>query len=509
MTDFLLEALDQGLFTSITDNGAGGLSSSVGEMARATGGATIDLARAKLKYPGLMPWEILLSEAQERMTVGIPPDLLDAFLALAARREVEAAAIGTFTDSGYFHVLHDERTVALLEMEFLHDGLPEMRLSARWNPPTARPLPAIELSPEEALREILARENIASKEAKSRQYDHEVKARTVIKPFTGVFLVDYERPEGVVLSEGINPWYSDLDTRHMAMAVVDEAVRRLVAGGARPGTISALDNFCWPDPVESEITPDGQYKLAQLVRACQGLHEACVAFGVPLISGKDSMKNDSTRGGVKISIPPTLLLSAMGRIDDVALAQTPEPKAIGDLLYIVGETAAELGASEFARWIESRHRDGTDAPRDAAVGGSPPVTDPVLMRTRYGKMSQAIAEGVPASVKTPSLGGVAVALAWMAFGAELGLKVDLDAQPVTDGLDLWNRLFSESSGRFLVTVPPSRADRFEDIMAGEPVARLGIVDDPGRLVITFEGTTIIDSDVPELKNIWQAPLARF
>jgi len=519
MTDFLLEALDQSLFTSITDNGAGGLSSSVGEMARATGGATIDLAQAKLKYPGLMPWEILLSEAQERMTVGIPPDRVDTFLALAEQREVEATAIGSFTDSGYFHVLHGERTVALLEMEFLHDGLPEMRLSACWKPPATRPLPAVDVTPEQALREILARENIASKEAKSRQYDHEVKARTVIKPFTGVeadvpadatvFLVDYERPEGVVLSEGINPWYSDLDTRHMAMAVVDEAVRRLVAGGARPGTISALDNFCWPDPVESEVTPDGQYKLAQLVRACQGLHDACVAFGVPLISGKDSMKNDSTRGGVKISIPPTLLLSAMGRIDDVALAQTPEPKAVGDHLYIVGETAAELGASEFARWLESRGRDGIGATRDAAVGGNPPVTDPSRMRIRYGKMSQAIAEGVPASVKTPSLGGLAVALAWMAFGAELGLKVDLGDQPASDGLDLWNRLFSESTGRFLVTVPPGEGDRFEELMAGEPVAQLGTVEEPGRLVITFEGNTIIDSDVLELKNIWQAPLARF
>ncbi|MFC1545727.1 AIR synthase-related protein, partial [Gemmatimonadota bacterium] len=326
MTDFLLEALDHGLFTSITDNGAGGLSSSVGEMAQATGGAKIDLAKAKVKYPGLMPWEILLSEAQERMTVGVPPDLLYRFLELAARREVEATPLGTFTDSGFFHVLYGEQTVALIEMGFLHDGWPEPQLNALWNAPLSRPLPDPDLSPDLALQGLLARENIASKEEKSRQYDHEVKARTIVKPFVGVsadvpadatvFLVDLERPEGVVLAEGINPWFSDLDTRHMAMAVVDEAVRRLIAGGARPGTISALDNFCWPDPVESTATPDGRYKLAQLVRTCQGLHDSCVAYGVPLISGKDSMKNDSTRGGVKISIPPTLLVSAMGRIDD-------------------------------------------------------------------------------------------------------------------------------------------------------------------------------------------------
>ncbi|MFC1628550.1 AIR synthase-related protein [Gemmatimonadota bacterium] len=519
MTDFLLEALDRGLYTSITDNGAGGLSSSVGEMAQATGGATIDLTKAKVKYPGLMPWEILLSEAQERMTVGIPPDLLDGFLELAARREVEATPLGTFTDSGFFHVLHGEQTVALIEMGFLHNGWPEPQLNARWNAPTSRPLPEHDLVPDLALRGLLARENIASKEEKSRQYDHEVKARTIVKPFVGVsadvpadatvFLVDLERPEGVVLAEGINPWYSDLDTRHMAMAVVDEAVRRLIAGGAKPGTISALDNFCWPDPVESTATPDGRYKLAQLVRTCQGLHDSCVAYGVPLISGKDSMKNDSTRGGVKISIPPTLLVSAMGRIDDVALSQTPEPKAAGDILYIVGETAPELGASEFARWIESRDGSRPEGTLDGAVGGSPPVTEPQRMRIRYERMSRAIADGIPASVKTPSLGGLAVALAWMSFGAELGLRVDLGSQPVSGEVDLWERLFSESTGRFIVTVPPDQTARFEEALAGEPVARAGTVEDAPRLVITLGGETLIDSDIMELKDIWKAPLAGF
>ncbi len=346
-----------------------------------------------------------------------------------------------------------------------------------------------------------------------------MKARTIVKPFVGVaadvpadatvFLVDFDRPEGVVLAEGINPWFSDLDTRHMAMAVVDEAVRRLVAGGAKPGTISALDNFCWPDPVESTTTPDGRYKLAQLVRTCQGLHDACVAYGVPLISGKDSMKNDSTRGGVKISIPPTLLVSTMGRIDDVALSQTPEPKAAGDILYIVGETAPELGASEFARWAESRNGSLEEGPLDAAVGGSPPVTDPHLMRVRYEKMSKAIADGIPASVKTPSLGGLGVALAWMAFGAELGLRVDLDALPIRGEIDLWGRLFSESTGRFLVTVPPDQAALFEDALAGEPVARLGTVEDSPRLVISLDGETLIDDDIMELKRIWKAPLAGF
>ncbi len=529
MTDFMLEALELDLFTSLTDNGAGGLSSSVGEMARSTGGAELDLAMAPLKYPGLMPWEILLSEAQERMTVGVPPDRLDSFVELAARREVEATPLGTFTDSGYFHVRYGQQTVAYLEMGFLHDGWPKPVLPARWERPASRPLPEIAAAPQQVLEELLKGVNIASKEVKSRQYDHEVKGRTVIKPFVGVsadtpseatvFLVDYNRPEGVVLAEGINPYYSDLDTRAMAMAVVDEAVRRLIATGARPGTISALDNFCWPDPVESPSTPDGRYKLAQLIRTCEGLYEACVAYGVPLISGKDSMKNDSTRGGVKISIPPTLLVSAMGKIDDVRLARTPEPKGAGDRIYVVGETRQELGASEFARWAEATGGGTADSSTggaeaggggiDAAVGGRPPSTDPARLNERYRKMATAIDKGIPESVKTPSLGGLGAALAWMAFGAELGIEVDLDLLPVEGEVDLWGRLFSESTGRFLITVTTQTADAFETALAGEPLARLGCVTSNGRLVITAGGSPVVDADVLELKRTWKATLAGF
>ena len=520
MTDFLLEALREGLFTSITDNGAGGLSSSVGEMAQATGGAELDLAKAPVKYPGLEPWEILLSEAQERMTVGVPPDRLEAFLELAERREVEATPLGSFTDSGYFHVRYGERTVAHLEMEFLHEGWPRYDIPAVWEPPENRPLPDVDVSSQEALEELLQRVNIASKEMKSRQYDHEVKARTVVKPFTGVaadtpadatvFMVDYDRAEGVVLSEGINPFYTDLDTRGMAMAIMDEAIRRQIAAGASPGTISALDNFCWPDPVLSPATPDGPYKLAQLVRACEGLYEACVAFGVPLISGKDSMKNDSTRGGVKISIPPTLLISAMGKIPDLRLAQTPEPKAAGDLIYAVGETRSELGASEYARWAEDWTGGGSEGTvRNSAVGGALPLVDAPAFQARYERMAEAIADGITQSVKVPSLGGLGVALSWMAFGAELGLDVDLGLVPVAGEPDETDRLFAESAGRFLVTVDPGDAERFESVMSGEPVAHIGRVTDTEQLVIRSGDRVLVDADVMELKRRWKAPLAGF
>jgi phosphoribosylformylglycinamidine synthase II len=513
MTDFLLEARDLGLYTSITDNGAGGLSSSVGEMATATGGAELDLALAPLKYPGLQPWEILLSEAQERMTVAVPPDRLPAFLDLAGHREVEATPLGRFTDSGWFCVRYGEQTVALLDLEFLHEGWPRYQLTARWDPPPIRPLVGTSASPAEALRGLLASDNLCSKEPKGRQYDHEVQARTVVKPFTGicsdvpadatVFLVDYDRPEGVVLAEGVNPWYSDIDTRAMALAVTDEAVRRLVAAGARPGTIAALDNFCWPDPVLSPATPDGPYKLAQLVRACEGLYEACVAYGVPLISGKDSMKNDSTRGGVKISIPPTLLVSALGRIDDVGTARTPEPKAAGDEIWLLGETRPELGASEFARWIQR----SAPGPQDGAVGGRLPAVDPTGLARRYERLHRAIAAGLVESVKTPTLGGLGVALAWMAFGAGLGLAVNLDQVPVDEPCDLWELLFAESAGRFLLTVRPGGGSALEEALASEPLARLGTVTAEPRLRLDGEGRTVLDEDIHDLKAAWQAPMA--
>ncbi len=323
MFDFLLEARDLGLYSAITDNGAGGLSSSVGEMAQDPGGARLDLALAPLKYAGLAPWEIFLSEAQERMTVAVPPEKLQAFLALTAGRQVEATVLGEFTDDGFLQVTYGDETVALLAMEFLHGGAPELCLEARWSPPTfAEPSDR----PDDCSRtllDLLGRPNLASGERKARHYDHEVKGLSVIKPYVGihadvpaeatVFLARHGSLRGLVLSEGVNPFLSDLDTFAMAATTVDEAVRRQLCAGARLDRIAALDNFCWPDPVESEQTPDGQYKLAQLVRACRGLYEVCRAYGVPLISGKDSMKNESRMGGAKIGVPPTLLLSALGR----------------------------------------------------------------------------------------------------------------------------------------------------------------------------------------------------
>ena len=334
MSDFLLEARDRGLYRAITDNGAGGLSSSFGEMARACGGVRLELERAPLKYHGLEPWEILLSESQERMSLAVPPEHYGALAELARRREVEVTALGEFTAEGTVEVRYANRLVALIDLEFLHEGLPEMVLQARWEPPRAAPsAPPPAPAPGAVLPRLLADPNIASKETLVRQYDHEVQALTVGKPFVGKCMdgpsdgaVLQPRPDslrGITVTHGICPWYSAWDTYDMAMCAVDEAVRAHVACGGDPDRMAALDNFCWPDPIAGPDNPDGAHKLAQLVRAARGLRAACLAYKLPLISGKDSMKNDAVVDGRRISVLPTLLVSVLGSSKTCAAPSAP------------------------------------------------------------------------------------------------------------------------------------------------------------------------------------------
>ena len=506
MTDFLLIARDRGYYRAITDNGAGGLSSSVGEMATLCGGCDMDLARAPLKYAGLQPWEILISEAQERMSLALKPEKLDAFLKLAKRMDVEATVLGTFTDSGKYHIRYGERTVAYLDMHFLHEGLPPMKLSAVWRPPVHEepdfPEPA-EMGA--ALKAMLSRLNICSKESVVRQYDHEVQGGSVIKPLVGavndgpgdaaVIRPVLESFEGIVVANGICPRYSDIDTYHMAACAIDEAVRNAIAVGGSLDRMAGIDNFCWCDPVESEKTPDGRYKLAQLVRANQALYEYTTLFGVPCISGKDSMKNDYIIGNTKISIPPTLLFSVMGKIDDVRKAVTMDAKRPGDRVYVLGATRAELGGSE---WFSLHGATGNTVPR---VRGAE-------AKSRYQALSRAIADGLVASCHDCSDGGLGIALAETAFSGGLGMTVDLAKAPVEDVDRNDFILFSETPSRFVVTVRPELKDAFENVMAGTVCAEIGCVTDDGLLLVQGrEGEELIREETAELKALWQQPLA--
>jgi phosphoribosylformylglycinamidine synthase len=500
MLDLLLEARDKGLYRSITDNGAGGLSSSVGEMAQLSGGCLIELDKCPLKYPVLDPWEILVSESQERMTLAVIPEKIDEFLALASTRDVEATVIGTFTDSGKFHAKYGEKSVAYLDMEFLHNGLPTLKLNARWiqRKFEGPVLGVVDLTA--VLKILLSRLNICSKEYVVRQYDHEVQAGSVIKPLTGVGPSDAAviRPlldsmEGVVVANGICPRYGDIDTYHMTACAIDEAIRNHIAVGGSFDHLAGLDNFCWCDPEKSEKTPDGEYKLAQLVRANMALYDYTKAYGVPCISGKDSMKNDYQIGGRKISIPPTFLFSTIGKIEDVRKAVTMDVKRSDDRVYVLGMTRDELGASEY---FASLGFIGNDVPRVNAASA----------RKLYMALEKAINEGVVASCHDCSDGGLGVALAESAFSGELGMTIELTKVPVENIRRADTILFSESQSRFVVTVAPENVKRFEALMKENVFADVGAVTAQLNFTVMDGEKVVLSEGIDVLKDAWQKTL---
>lgn len=500
MLDFLLEARDKGLYRSITDNGAGGLSSSVGEMAQLSGGCLIELEKCPLKYPGLDPWEILLSESQERMTLAVSKENIDELLELAGIRDVEATVIGTFTDSGKFHVKYGEKNVAYLDMDFMHNGLPPMKLKARWVQRTFKEPVRNTVDLTEVLKNLLSRLNICSKEYVIRQYDHEVQGGSVVKPLTGdgpsdaaVLRPVLDSMEGVVVSNGICPRYGDIDTYHMTACAIDETVRNSIAVGGSLDHLALLDNFCWCDPVKSAKTPDGEFKLAQLVRANMALYDYTRAYGVPCISGKDSMKNDYLIGGRKISIPPTVLFSGIGKIEDAGKAVTMDVKHPNDRVYVLGITKDELGGSEYFAMSGCT---GNDVPRVNAV----------TARKLYKDLEKAINEGIVASCHDCSDGGLGVALAESAFSGGLGMMIELTKVPVDNLRRADTILFSESQSRFVVTIVPENVSRFEKVMKGNVFADIGVVTSLLNFTVMDGEKTVLSAGIDELKEAWQKTL---
>ena len=505
MFDFLLKARDEGLYNAITDNGAGGLSSSVGEMAQLSGGAELALEKAPLKYPGLRPWEILVSEAQERMTVAVPPEKLGTFLALSEKMGVESTDLGQFTDSGVFHVTFEGKTVCYLDMEFFHHGLPTMELEARWTPPRVE----LHEKPEgrglkEILLTLMGSLNVCSKESIIRQYDHEVQGGSVIKPLTGeandgpsdaaILRPILDTMAGVVLANGICPKYSDYDTYWMAACAADEAVRNAVCVGCDPDHMAALDNFCWCDPIASETNPDGAYKLAQLVRANKALYDLLPVYGIPLISGKDSMKNDVVVQGRKISIPPTLLVSVVGVIPDARKAVSMDFKRPGDLIYILGMTFPELAGSEYYEF-------------HGCKGGEVPKVQPEMARDRYRRLFSAIDAGLVRSCHDCSDGGLAVALVEKALAGGFGADIDCGKIPA-EKCEGWDEvLFSESQSRLVLTVAPEHQESFEALFAGDrSIALVGSVRRDRDVVFREGATPLFTVPCDEAKRAWQAPL---
>jgi len=452
--DFLVEARDKGLYKGITDNGAGGLSSSLGEMAQSSGGLEVDLSKCPLKYRGLSAWEIWVSESQERMSLAVHKDKLEEFLALSSRRGVESTVIGTFTQSTYVDLQFEGRRVAWLPMSFIHDGLPVMKLQATWIAPEARLKGQKDsltiqsnISPydiKELWLKALAHPNVRSKETLVRRYDHEVQARTIIQGFRGkktdapvdgaVIRPVRETIQGLSVTHGVCPRIGDDDTYKMALCAVDEAYRSHIALGGDPDRACALDNFCWPDPVLAEGNPDGAYKMAQLVRANKGLQDACKAYNLPLISGKDSMKNDARVGGKKISVRPTLLVSLMGIVPDSRKVPASGCTAPGMHMVAIGPGIAEYGRFKTltalgGSVLENILQDGTvklsglAQVNDLGRAPMPNLKESVAF---FHKLALAIRKGLLDSLHDISDGGLAVALMESCFHQRLGAQISLN-----------------------------------------------------------------------------------
>ena len=379
-----------------------------------------------------------------------------------------------------------------------------MQLQAEWTPLSRdSDLPEEPADLGKMLHTILARPNVCSKESVIRQYDHEVQGGSVIKPLTGpendgpsdagVLRPVLGSLEGIAIANGICPKYSVIDTYHMTACAIDEAIRNIIAVGGSLKQIAGLDNVCWPDPVESDHTPDGKYKLAQLVRACKSIYDYCSGYGVPCISGKDSMKNDANLDGQKISILPTLLFTAVGKIDDVRKCVTSDVKNSGDLVYLVGETFDECGASEY--YLELDHN-----------GGEVPKVDLAAAKARYEKISKAVELGLIQSNHDCSDGGLATALAEIAFGGRLGLEINLDQTNAKNNLRSDVLLFSESQSRFVLTIKKQDREEFETLMSGDVCCCLGEVTENQDLRISLKGNQLLQENIEVLCDSWKKTL---
>ncbi len=495
-------------WSSQTDNGAGGLSCSVGEMAKESGGYDMDLEKVPLKYQGLMPNETKISESQERMTFSIPPENADAFIEHMASRGVEATIIGTFTDSGKAVVKYDGRTIMDMDMDFLHEGNPKKTLTLKYTK-TEHEEPKFE-EPEnlgETINNMLSRLNLCNKEYVSRQYDHEVQGGSVIKPLIGedqdvhskatVYRPLLDRIEGAAFSQGVSPSYGDIDTYDMAAAGIDMTVRRMISVGGSMDHMSLLDNFCWCSSDEPE-------RLGQLERAARACYDMATTYGTPFISGKDSMHNDfkgfdKDNNPLKISVPPTLLFSGISKVDDVMKCITLDPKFEGDLVYVVGETKDETGGSEYLAMM------GEELRGEKYIGNKVPKVDAEKFMGRYIAMEEVIDKGWVASCYPVGEGGLGTGFAEMAMAGNLGLDVRLsDVIRTNDVARDDTLLFSESQGRFIVTIDPQYKDMFEKVMEEYDISMVGKVRQDKNLMIKgIDGKNIVKENINTLKESYK------
>ncbi len=489
------------LYSAMTDCGAGGFSSAVGEMGKNLG-ATVRLEGALLKYAGLAPWEIWLSEAQERMVLSVPPANLEALREICAGQDVELVVLGEFTTSKRLELSMNGASVGSLSLEFLFDGIPQRHLHADVPEritvaPALQRLEARDVDLELDLLNLLAHPNIRSREDVIRRFDHEVKGGTRVRPLVGAAhhgpsdaAVLMPNPassvKGVAVSNGLCPQFSH-QPYAMAWAAIDEAIRNAVAVGADPDRIAILDNFCWGNPT----IPD---RLGGLLETSRGCYDAAIAYGTPFVSGKDSLYNEYTDAdGAKHAIPGTLLISAVGIVPDAARVVTMDFKRAGNLIYLLGETRDELGSSHYALL-------------HGLKGGL--VPQPVAgALERFRKLHVAIQNGWVQACHDLSEGGLGVAIAEMCIAGRLGVDLLLEKKTCWDLIEPDILLFSETLSRFVLEVAPEHCDQINALFGDGVCDYIGVVTESPDVIFEFYGAVLIHTDIVALELAWRGDLA--
>ncbi len=499
--DTLLKARDLNLYRGVTDCGAGGLSSAVGELGEKTG-VKVQLEKVPLKYAGLSPWEIWISEAQERMVFAVPPKNKKKIIEIFKKEDVEAVVIGEFTNDQKLTLTYNGDKVADMDMKFLHDGVPKPVRPAVYKVKQEKKQKPVKMNAAKIsknIKAVLADLNVCSKEWIIRQYDHEVQGQTVIKPLQGNG-IEVSGPgdaaviwpyacvkgtkKGVVLSNGLNPQYGKINTYKMAASAIEEALRNAVAVGADVDKMSVLDNFCWGNPNKPEI-------LGSLVRAANACYEMSKAFDVPFISGKDSLHNEYSIGDKKYSIPPALLISAMGVIENAANTVTMPFKQEGNKVFVLGITRNELGGSVLSNINKIK-------------GGVVPDVYPNESRPLMKKVYEAINQGLIEACHDVSEGGIATAVSEMAFSAQKGVKINVDAIKCKEKMTAAEVLFSESNGRFIIEIKPENAAKVRKVFKGSVISEAGYVCDCGKIIFESVKDKIKVTEKPQiLLNLWR------
>ncbi len=488
----IIEIRDLQLASATTDLGGGGLSSAVGETGeRFDCGVTVDLGKIPLKYQGLAPWEIYISESQERMLITVPPENLERVMAVFEKEDVAATAIGKLTTERRLQLSFNGEKVADMDMAFLFTPCKSMKIATIEKQTFTEPQFNEPQNLTETLMQLLSAPNIASKESIIRTYDHEVKGNTTLKPLQG----DYAGPndaavikplndswKGLAISCGMNPNYGKIDAYWMAASAIDEAIRNNIAVGGR--RVALLDNFTWGNPEKPE-------RLGSLVRACEACYDFATVFRTPFISGKDSLYNESPLGPVT----PTLLITAIGVIPNIESTTSMDLKAPGNLLYIIGETFNELGGSEYYKL-------------KGCLGANVPKVKGGKAKRTFKAVTKAIDSGLVKSCHDLSEGGLAVAAAEMAFAGGYGLEIDLSQMP---GKPLERNdfaLFSESNSRFLMEVAETDRKKFDALMKGKMCAQIGKVTKEEKLLIHgFDQRIVVDASISDLRHCWKKTLS--